>query len=223
MSSSKYVLILLGAVGVGKGTQAQRLAAELKIPQVSTGDILRAEVQAGSELGLKAKEIMNRGELVPDDIIVDTVRKRLLEPDAVRGAILDGFPRTAPQAQALDELLKELDLPAPRVISIEAPQDVIVERLSSRRVCVTCGAVFNLKTDPGAVEQHRCPKGQAQIIQRDDDQAETVLQRLRVYEEKTAPLINYYRRGGNLRQISGVGSENEVFARVLIGMDPDLS
>jgi adenylate kinase len=223
MSSSKYVLILLGAVGVGKGTQAQRLAAELKIPQISTGDILRAEVQAGSELGLKAKEIMNRGELVPDDIIVDMVRQRLLEPDAVRGAILDGFPRTVPQAQALDELLKELDLPAPRVISIEAPQDVIVERLSSRRVCVTCGAVFNLKSHPDAVERHQCPKGQAQIIQRDDDQAETVLQRLKVYEEKTAPLINYYRRGGNLRQISGVGAENEVFARILIGMDPDLS
>ena len=223
MSSSKYVLILLGAVGVGKGTQAQRLAAELKIPQISTGDILRAEVQAGSELGLKAKEIMNRGELVPDDIIVDMVRKRLLEPDAVRGAILDGFPRTVPQAQALDELLKELDLPPPRVISIEVPREAIVERLSSRRVCVACGAVFNLKSQPDAIERHKCPKGQAQIIQRDDDRAETVLQRLRVYEEKTAPLINHYHRGGNLRQISGVGTENEVFARILIGMDPDLS
>lgn len=223
MSSTKYVLILLGAVGVGKGTQAQRLAAELKIPQISTGDILRAEVQAGTELGLKAKEIMNRGELVPDEIIVDMVRKRLLEPDAVRGAILDGFPRTVPQAQVLDELLKELDLPLPRVISIEVPQETIVDRLSSRRVCVTCGAVFNLKLDSGAMERHRCPKGEPNIIQRDDDRAETVLQRLRVYEEKTAPLINYYRRGGNLRQITGVGTENEVFARVLIAMDPDLS
>lgn len=220
---SKYVLILLGAVGVGKGTQAQRLAAELRIPQISTGDILRAEVQSGTELGLRAKEIMNRGELVPDDIIVDMVRKRLLEDDAVRGAILDGFPRTVPQAQALDNLLKELDLPAPRVISIEVPKEEIVERLSSRRVCVTCGAVFNLKLDASAIERHQCPKGVANVIQRDDDKPDTVLQRLKVYEEKTAPLINYYRRGGNLRQIAGVGSENEVFARVLIAMDPDIS
>jgi adenylate kinase len=220
---AKYTLILLGAVGVGKGTQAQRLAQELKIPQISTGDILRAEVQAGTELGVKAAEIMNRGELVPDDLIIDIVRKRLSEDDAVRGAIFDGFPRTVPQAQAMDKLLEDLQLPAPRVISIEVPQETIVERLSSRRVCTTCGATFNVAANPQILENHRCPKGQPNIIQRDDDQPETVLQRLKVYEEKTLPLVNYYRKNGALRQISGVGTEDEVFARVLIAMDPELS
>jgi len=220
---SKYTLILLGAVGVGKGTQAQRLAQHLRIPQISTGDILRAEAQAGTELGLQAREIMNRGELVPDDIIIGVARKRLMQDDAARGAIFDGFPRTVPQAQALDELLKELELPAPRVVSIELPEDVIVERLSSRRVCTTCGAVFNVRTGPQAIEQHRCPKGQANIIHRDDDRPETIRQRLKVYEEKTLPLISHYRETGGLRQVSGLGTEDQVFARILIAMDPDLS
>jgi adenylate kinase len=221
--ANKYSLILLGAVGVGKGTQAQRLSQQAGIPQISTGDILRAEGEAGTELGLKAREIMNRGELVPDDVIIDMVRKRLLQDDAVRGAIFDGFPRTVPQAEAMEKLLLDVGLPEPRVISIEVPQDVIVERLSSRRVCATCGAVFNLKTNPEAIEKHRCPKGEANIILRDDDQPDTVLQRLKVYEEKTLPLINHYRNGGNLRQVSGIGTEDQVFARILIAMDPDLS
>jgi adenylate kinase len=220
---NKYTLLLLGAVGVGKGTQAQKLARELKIPQISTGDILRAEVQAGTDLGLKARDIMNRGELVPDDVIIDMVRKRLLEDDAIRGAIFDGFPRTVPQAEALDKLLVDVDLPPPRVISIEVPKEVIVDRLSSRRVCLTCGAVFNTKVNPDAIEKHKCPKGESNIILRDDDKPETVLQRLKVYEEKTAPLINYYRKTGNLRQVSGLDSEEQVFARILIAMDPDLS
>ena len=221
---SKYTLILLGAVGVGKGTQAQRLSKNLSIPQISTGDILRAEVQAGTDLGLRAREIMNRGELVPDDVIIDMVRKRLLEDDAVRGAIFDGFPRTVPQAQALDGLLTELDLPLPRVISIEVPQEVIIERLSSRRVCTTCGATFNIAANPRAAEEHRCPKGgKPNIIQRDDDKPDTVLARLKVYEEKTLPLVNYYRKSGALRQVPGLGTEDEVFARILIAMDPELS
>jgi adenylate kinase len=221
---SKYTLILLGAIGVGKGTQAQRLARQLQIPQISTGDLLRAEVQAGSDLGLKAKEIMNRGELVPDDVIIDMVRKRLEADDAVRGAIFDGFPRTVPQAEAMEKLLEDMSLPAPRVISIEVPQDIIVERLASRRACTTCGATFNIKASPQAIDQHRCPKGgQPNIIQRDDDKEETVLQRFKVYEEKTLPLVNYYRKTGALRQISGLDSEDEVFARVLIAMDPELA
>ncbi|HEY3296018.1 MAG TPA: adenylate kinase [bacterium] len=220
---SKYTLILLGAVGVGKGTQAQRLSRNLGVPQISTGDILRAEVQAGSDLGLKAKEIMNRGDLVPDEVIIEMVRKRLLEDDAVRGAIFDGFPRTVPQAQALDGLLAELELPAPRVISIEVPEEVIIERLSSRRVCTTCGATFNAAMNAQAIEQHRCPKGKPNIIQRDDDKPDTVLARLKVYEEKTLPLVNYYRKNGALRPVSGLGTEDEVFARILIAMDPELS
>jgi adenylate kinase len=220
---SKYTLILLGAIGVGKGTQAQRLSRNLAIPQISTGDILRAEVQQGTELGRTAGEIMNRGDLVPDDLIIEMVRKRLGDDDAVRGAIFDGFPRTVPQAQALEELLTELDLPAPRVISIEVPEEVIIERLSSRRVCTNCGATFNIAANPQSVEQHRCPKGKPNIIQREDDKPETVLQRLKVYEEKTLPLVNYYRKNGALRQVSGMGTEDEVFARILIAMDPELT
>lgn len=219
----KYTLILLGAVGVGKGTQAQRLSRQLQIPQIATGDILRAEVQAGTDLGRKAADIMSRGELVLDDVIIDMVRHRLQADDAVRGAIFDGFPRTIAQAEALDGLLKEVGLPEPRTISIEVPQEEIVERLSSRRVCATCGAVFNAKTGPDAMEKHKCPKGEPNIILRDDDKPETVLQRLRVYHEKTAPLIGYYKKLGHLRTVSGVGSEDEVFARLLIAMDPDLS
>jgi adenylate kinase len=221
--ANKYSLILLGAVGVGKGTQAQRLSQQAGIPQISTGDILRAEVQAGTELGLKAREVMNSGELVPDDVIIDMVHKRLLQDDAVRGAIFDGFPRTVPQAEALDKLLPDVGLPEPRVISIEVPQDVIVERLSSRRVCTTCGAVFNLKMNADAIDKHRCPKGEPNIILRDDDRPDTVLQRLKVYEEKTLPLITYYRNVGNLRQVSGIGTEDQVFARILIAMDPEIS
>ncbi len=219
----KYTLMLLGAVGVGKGTQAQRLAQQLRIPQISTGDILRSEVQAGTELGRKAADVMNRGELVPDEVIIDMVRNRLQADDAVRGAIFDGFPRTIPQAEAMNGLLKEVGLPEPRVISIEVPQDVIVERLSSRRQCTTCGAVFNLAKDAEAIASHRCPKGEANIVLRDDDRPETVTQRLRVYHEKTAPLIGYYKKLGNLRTVSGLGTEDEVFARLLIAMDPDLS
>jgi adenylate kinase len=219
----KYTLMLLGAVGVGKGTQSQRLSEHVRIPQIATGDILRLEVQAGTDLGRKAADIMNQGQLVPDDVIIDMVRKRLQADDAVRGAIFDGFPRTIPQAEALDVLLKEVGLPDPRVISIEVPQEDIVERLSSRRVCATCGAVFNTKTGAEAMARHKCPKGEPNIVLRDDDRPDTVLQRLQVYHEKTAPLIGYYKKLGNLRTVSGVGSEDEVFARILIAMDPDLT
>jgi adenylate kinase len=220
---AKYTLMLLGAVGAGKGTQAQRLSQQLRIPQISTGDILRAEAKSESELGKRAGDLMNRGELVPDEVIIELVRNRLQADDAVRGAIFDGFPRTIPQAEALDSLLKDVGLPEPRVISIEVPPDVIVERLSSRRQCTTCGAVFTLPRDEAAIATHRCPNGTPNIILRDDDRPETVTQRLCVYHEKTAPLIGYYKKLGNLRAVSGIGTEDEVFARILIAMDPDLS
>lgn len=219
----KTTLILLGANGVGKGTQAQKLAENLGIPQISTGDILRAEVKAGSDLGRKAKEVMDRGELVADEVIIDMVRKRLLLDDAVRGVIFDGFPRTIPQAEVLDKLLDELDIPLSNVISIDVPKEQIVERLSSRRVCISCGAVFNLNLNQQEIEKHRCPKGEPNIVLRDDDKPETVMRRLEVYFEKTAPLINYYKNTGRFRSISGVGDTEEVFARILIAMDPELS
>ena len=220
---AKNTVIMLGAVGVGKGTQAQRLVNYLRVPQISTGDILRAEVQAGSPLGAKAKEIMNRGELVPDDLIIDIVRKRLDQDDAVRGAIFDGFPRTIPQAQALEKLLAEINLPAPRVVSIEVPKDAIIDRLSSRRVCTSCGATFSIKTAPDVETNHKCPKGAPKVIQREDDKPATIGQRLKVYEEKTAPLIEFYKKGEQLRAVDGVGTEDQVFARVLIALDPDLT
>jgi adenylate kinase len=219
---SSFTVIMLGAVGVGKGTQAKKLVHSLNIPHISTGDILRGEVQAGTELGLKAKEIMDRGDLVGDDIIIDMVRNRLNQNDAGRGAIFDGFPRTIPQAEALGALLKELDLPDPKVVSIELPDDVIIERLSSRRVCTNCGATFNLKTDSELIEKHKCPSGTPNIIHRDDDQPETIKRRLEVYREKTEPLISYYKKQGALLPVSGEGSQDEVFARVLIALDPGL-
>ncbi len=219
----KHSIILLGAVGVGKGTQAQKLMNYFRIPQISTGDMLRAESAAGSELGLRVKEIMNRGELVPDDVIIDIVKKRLLADDAVNGAIFDGFPRTIPQGEALNVVLKEVGLPDPLVVSIEIPTEMIVQRLASRRVCTTCGATFSLKAGEQSIQNHQCPKGSANIIQREDDQPDTIRQRLKVYDEKTAPLLSFYKKAGHLRQINGAGSENEVFARVLIALDPELS
>jgi adenylate kinase len=219
---ASFTVIMLGAVGVGKGTQAKKLVDSLNVPHISTGDILRGEVQAGTDLGLKAKEIMDRGDLVGDDIIIDMVRNRLNKNDAGRGAIFDGFPRTIPQAEALGSLLKELDLPNPLVVSIELPDYVIIERLSSRRVCTNCGATFNLTTDEQLIASHKCPTGTPHVIHRDDDQPDTIKRRLEVYREKTSPLINYYKKQGALRPVSGEGSQNEVFARVLIALDPGL-
>jgi adenylate kinase len=219
---ANFTVIMLGAVGVGKGTQAIKLVDSLHLPHISTGDILRAEVQAGTALGLKAKEIMDRGELVGDDIIIDMVRNRLNQNDAGRGAIFDGFPRTIPQAEALDALLQELGLANPLVVSIELTDEEIIQRLSSRRVCATCGAVFNLKLNAAEMETHRCAKGEANIIHRGDDQPDTIRRRLEVYREKTAPLINYYRKKDALRPVSGEGTQEEVFARVLIALDPGM-
>jgi adenylate kinase len=219
---ANFSVIMLGAVGVGKGTQAIKLVDSLHLPHISTGDILRAEVQAGTTLGLKAKEIMDRGDLVGDDIIIEMARNRLSQNDAGRGAIFDGFPRTIPQAEALDALLKELGLADPLVISIELPDEEIIQRLSSRRVCTTCGAVFNLKMNAVEIDNHRCSKGEANIIHRDDDKPDTIRRRLEVYREKTAPLINYYRKKDALRPVSGEGTQEEVFARVLIALDPGM-
>lgn len=220
MTVSRYSIILLGAVGVGKGTQAKKLVEALKLPQISTGDILRAEIQARSELGKQVQDIMGRGELVADDLLIELVRSRLKKPDTARGAIFDGFPRTVPQADALETLLTEFDLPAPVVISIDVPDEEIIERLASRRVCLSCGATYNLTSDSAAIAAHKCPEGKTpQVVQRDDDQPETVKTRLNIYREKTAPLLDYYKRKRALKTVSGTGTANEVFARVLIELD----
>ncbi len=220
MTVSRYSIVLLGAVGVGKGTQAKKLVEALKVPQISTGDILRAEVQTQTELGIKVQEIMGRGELVADDLLIAIVRSRLKKQDTARGAIFDGFPRTIPQADVLEQLVLEEGMPAPVVISIEVPDEEIVERLASRRVCLNCGATYNLNTDQAAIAAHKCPDGKtAMIVQRDDDKPETVQKRLQVYREKTAPLLDYYKRKRSLKTVSGTGTTNEVFARVLIELD----
>lgn len=220
MSVNRYSIVLLGAVGVGKGTQAKKLVDALKVPQISTGDILRAEVQAQSELGKQVQEIMGRGELVADDLLIALVRSRIAKPDTARGAIYDGFPRTIPQADALEQLLIAEGLPAPTVVSIEVPDEEIVDRLTSRRVCLNCGATFNLNTEQAAILSHKCPDGKpAMIVQRDDDKPETVQKRLQIYREKTAPLLDYYKRKRVLKSVSGTGTTNEVFARILIELD----
>jgi adenylate kinase len=220
MTVSRYSIILLGAVGVGKGTQAKKLVESLKVPQISTGDILRAEVAAQTDLGKQVQEIMTSGELVADELLIELVRSRLTKPDTARGAIFDGFPRTIPQADALEKLLADFDLPSPIVVSIEVPDEEIIERLTSRRVCLTCGATFNLNLDQAAIASHKCPDGKApNVVQREDDKPETVKTRLQVYREKTSPLLDYYKRKRALKSVSGTGTTNEVFARVLIELD----
>jgi adenylate kinase len=209
------MLILLGAPGGGKGTQAQKLMAYLDVPQISTGDMLRAESRRETGLGRHASAYMRRGELVPDGLILEMVRVRLEAPDARNGVIFDGFPRTLAQAEGLNGILLQLHRKLDAVLSIEVPTRRLVERLSARRSCVTCGAVFNRLLDPEAAEKHRCPKGQTVIVQRDDDKPETVERRLKVYTVQTEPLKDYYRRAGLLSEVSGEGSVDEVFDRLI--------
>src|SRR5579872_4139609 len=206
-------IILLGAPGSGKGTQAQRLVEQHGIPQVSTGDLLRAAVARGSDLGLKAKAAMDAGKLVEDSLVLGLIRERLAESDARAGFILDGFPRNLPQAQALDALLAELGQPLDAVVQLEVAPHELVRRISGRRSCADCGRVFNLLTAPpptGAAAI--CPKTGAphRLMQRPDDNEATVAERLRVYAEKTAPLIDFYRARGLLRVIDAHGGVDEV-------------
>lgn len=203
-------LILLGAPGVGKGTQARLIMEEYQIPQISTGDILRAEIKKQSELGREVQSLMAKGELVPDDTMLEIIKCRLSEPDTFNGFILDGFPRTIQQAQSLDRLLEQLSKTGFKVINIQVAEGEIVKRLSSRRVCVNCGKTYNLLLDPPP-ESGKCRVCGGEIIQRKDDEEGTVRKRLAVYQEKTEPLIGYYREKGNLFEINGMQSVNDVF------------
>ena len=206
-------LILLGPPGSGKGTQGAWLSSKYGIPAISTGDILREAVRRGTELGKKAKSYMDAGELVPDDVIIGLIEERLSEPDCAKGFILDGFPRTVPQAEALEELMKRRNWPLDAVLSLEVPDEEIVRRSVNRRVCANCGRVFNLITDPPPADG-KCPVCGGEIIQRDDDNEETVRARLRVYNEQTAPLKDYYEKRGKLIRVDGVGSIEEVRSRI---------
>ncbi|MEA4927637.1 MAG: adenylate kinase [Candidatus Limiplasma sp.] len=188
-------VIFLGPPGAGKGTQAQVICARLGIPQISTGDMLRAAIEAKSEIGLKAKTFMDAGQLVPDDVVIALVRERVAAADCAKGFLLDGFPRTVEQARALGSIAK-ID----RVINISVADDVLVKRLSGRRVCPVCGAPYHVDRLHGA---NQCTVDGVTLVQRDDDKPETVLNRLQVYHQKTAPLIDYYQKEGLLRTVDG--------------------
>ncbi|NLU43201.1 MAG: adenylate kinase [Firmicutes bacterium] len=195
-------LILLGPPGAGKGTQAESLSATLGIPHISTGDMFREAVAAGTPLGREAKSYMDAGKLVPDEVTIGIVRERLDRPDARSGFVLDGFPRTVPQAEALDEILKDLSEKIDAVVCIDVPEDKLVRRLSRRRVCRGCGAIYHLETKPPGPDG-RCTVCGGELYQRDDDTEETVRRRLEVYRLQTEPLIRYYEKRGLLRTVSG--------------------
>ncbi len=195
-------LVLLGAPGCGKGTHSEWMTRELGIPQISTGDILRDAVAAGTELGQKARGYMDAGQLVPDDVILDLMQERLVQPDAATGFILDGFPRTIAQAEGLETILVARQEKLDRVLRIDVAAEELVERLTSRRVCPNCKAVYNLKFRPPKREGI-CDACGGRLIQRKDDQEETVLDRLKVYESQTSPLIGHYEAMGLLAVIDG--------------------
>lgn len=207
-------IILLGAPGVGKGTQAKMIMDHYRIPQISTGDILRAEIKKGSALGIKVKAIMDRGELVSDEIILQIVENRLREPDAQKGFILDGIPRTIPQADGLEKILIKLNKTDLKVIEIAVPDREIIQRLTSRRVCSLCGKLFNLLFEPPA-EDGKCTHCGGKVFQRDDDKEETILNRLQVYKESTEPLIGYYKKRNHFYRIDGTHEAGEVFEDIL--------
>jgi adenylate kinase len=207
-------LVLLGAPGSGKGTQAQRMQARHGVPQVSTGDLLREAVAAGTELGRAAQIVMQAGGLVADDIMLGIIRERLARPDAARGFILDGFPRTQAQADGLAALLKSLGTPLDTVVLLEIDPEVLLRRLAGRRSCRRCGRVFHVETNPPRPGE-RCTDGKAHdLFQRPDDNEATVRQRLTVYGERTQPLIEHYARLGLLRRIDANGTLDQVDARL---------
>jgi adenylate kinase len=208
-------IILLGAPGSGKGTQSQRLVERHGIPQISTGDLLRAAVKNGTPLGLRAKAAMDSGNLVDDEIVLGMIRERLAQEDAQRGFILDGFPRTLVQAQALAHMLSDMGKPLDSVVLLEVDYSELTKRISGRRSCQDCGKVFNVFTSP-APEGERCPKTNEphRLFQRSDDNESAVAERLRVYDEKTKPLIEFYSAQGLLRSIQAEGDVDEITTRL---------
>lgn len=206
-------LILLGPPGAGKGTQAKKLIDAYGIPQISTGDMLREAVKNQTELGIEAKKFMDAGKLVTDEIVIGLAKDRMGQPDCEKGFMLDGFPRTVPQAEALDKVLEEMGRKIDHVVSIEVPSSELLGRLTGRRTCKECGSGFHVMFDPPKVEG-KCDKCGGELYQRDDDNEETVSNRLSVYEDSTKPLIDYYQAKALLRPIDGVGSIDDIFGRV---------
>ena len=213
-------LVLVGPPGAGKGTQAQYIAEHLRVPQISTGDIFRANVSQGTPLGLQAKAFMDRGDLVPDDVTIDMVRNRLREPDAVKGFLLDGFPRTVPQAEVLDDMLRESsDTKLDVVLELVVDDDEVIRRLSGRRTCRTCNHIWHVDFDPPRVEGV-CDLDGGALYQRDDDKAETIANRLDVYAQSTAPLVSYYAGRGLLVGIDATGPVDDVTQRAIDALRP---
>lgn len=205
-------IVLLGAPGSGKGTQAQRLMAKHGVPQVSSGDLLRDAVARGTQLGLKAKAVMDAGQLVSDDIVLGLIRDRLDRPDARQGFILDGFPRNIDQADSLAALLEDIGQPLDAVLLLEVRKDLLLQRLAGRRICPKCGTVYNVHSmPPGATG---CSKDGAELYQRPDDKEEVIGKRLEVYEAQTRPLVQHYAKLGLLRTVAGEGELDEVFERM---------
>ena len=200
-------IVLLGAPGAGKGTQGQRLVADYGFAHISTGDMLRAAVKANSELGQKAKSYMDAGQLVPDELIIDLVKERLAQPDAAEGAMLDGFPRNIAQAEALDAALAESGSKLDGALLVDVAPEVIVNRLSSRRTCRSCGYTGNASDEV-------CPRCQGKMYQRDDDKPETISKRLDTYQNQTQPLIDYYKGHGILKAVDGNRAVDEVYVDV---------
>jgi adenylate kinase len=209
-------LILLGGPGAGKGTQAKKLIDKYQIPQISTGDILRAAVKDGTEMGKKAKEFMDAGKLVPDEVVIGIIKDRLAQPDCKKGFILDGFPRTVPQAEALDKVLGGLNTGIDHVVSIDVDEEALVTRLTGRRTCknAACGQMYHIEYTPPK-KAGICDKCGSELYQRDDDNETTVRSRLATYNQATKPLIDYYTKKGLVRPIMGVGGIDDIFQKIV--------
>ena len=206
-------IIMLGAPGAGKGSQASRIAKEYQLPHISTGDIFRANLKEETELGKRAKSFMDKGELVPDDITIAMLLDRIHKEDCKNGYILDGFPRTIPQAEALKEALAKKDEKIDLALDVEASDELIIKRMAGRRTCPTCGAIYHIVTLPPKTDGI-CDRCGADLIQRKDDNEETVKNRLKIYHEVTEPLISYYKKEGILEEIDGAEELDKVFEKV---------
>lgn len=212
-------IVLLGAPGSGKGTQAKLLTEKYRIPHVSTGDLLRANLASGTPLGLQAKAAMDSGQLVSDDIVLAIIRERLRNPDARKGFILDGFPRNLAQAQALDGMLATIGQPLDAAILMEVDFDILMQRLTGRRTCENCGASYNVYTNPPRLDD-QCDRCGSPLHHRADDNEETIGNRLRVYDTQTRPLIGFYRDQGRIETVDAVGEVKDILKRMLATLDP---
>jgi adenylate kinase len=212
-------LVLVGPPGAGKGTQAEFIASHLSVPKISTGDIFRANVQAGTPLGVEARRYMDSGQLVPDEVTINMVRERLAEPDAADGFLLDGFPRTVPQASALDKLLADLGAALDVVLELVVDDDEVIRRLSGRRTCRGCGKIWHVVFDP-PTHEGVCDRCGSELYQRDDDKADTVAERLRVYARDTSPLVTFYGAQCKLVGIDATGPVEDVTGRAIDALRP---